>query len=93
MRGESKLVVVCCHDQGHAPFKAVYGDDGVNMRVGLPVARSRSTTARLDIAGQGIAREASLVLAARRAAVLAPGWDASGRRAGPRGTEQEGHGA
>ncbi|WP_434992316.1 4-hydroxythreonine-4-phosphate dehydrogenase PdxA [Arthrobacter sp. Ld5] len=27
-----------------------------------------------DIAGQGIAREASLVLSMRRAAALAPGW-------------------
>ena len=28
-----------------------------------------------DIAGSGIAREASLVLACRRAAQLAPGWE------------------
>jgi 4-hydroxy-L-threonine phosphate dehydrogenase PdxA len=29
-----------------------------------------------DIVGQGIAREASLVLSCQRAAALAPGWDA-----------------
>jgi 4-hydroxythreonine-4-phosphate dehydrogenase len=28
-----------------------------------------------DIAGKGIAREASLVLAAQRAAALVPGWN------------------
>jgi 4-phospho-D-threonate 3-dehydrogenase / 4-phospho-D-erythronate 3-dehydrogenase len=77
VRGRWSMVVVCYHDQGHAPFKAVYGDDGVNITVGLPVVRvSVDHGTAFDIAGQGIAREASLVLAARRAAALAPGWDA-----------------
>ena len=76
VQGKWELVVVCYHDQGHAPFKAVYGDDGVNITVGLPVVRvSVDHGTAFDIAGQGIAREASLVLAARRAAALAPGWD------------------
>jgi 4-hydroxythreonine-4-phosphate dehydrogenase len=76
VRGKWNLVVVCYHDQGHAPFKAVYGDDGVNITVGLPVVRvSVDHGTAFDIAGQGIAREASLVLAAERAAELAPGWD------------------
>jgi 4-hydroxythreonine-4-phosphate dehydrogenase len=75
VKGRWKLVVVCYHDQGHAPFKAVYGDDGVNITVGLPVVRvSVDHGTAFDIAGQGIAREASLVLSARRAADLAPGW-------------------
>ena len=75
VKGRWKLVVVCYHDQGHAPFKAVYGDDGVNITVGLPVVRvSVDHGTAFDIAGQGIAREASLVLATRRAAELAPGW-------------------
>jgi 4-hydroxythreonine-4-phosphate dehydrogenase len=39
VRGKYNLAVVCYHDQGHAPFKAVYGDDGVNITVGLPVVR------------------------------------------------------
>ncbi len=82
VQGKWELVVVCYHDQGHAPFKAVYGDDGVNITVGLPVVRvSVDHGTAFDIAGQGIAREASLVLAARRAAALAPGWDAVWRTA------------
>ena len=60
---------------GHAPFKSVYGDDGVNITVGLPVVRvSVDHGTAFDIAGKGIAREDSLVLAAERAANLAPGW-------------------
>lgn len=75
VNGKWRFVVVCYHDQGHAPFKAVYGDDGVNITVGLPVVRvSVDHGTAFDIAGTGIAREASLVLAARRAAELAPGW-------------------
>lgn len=76
VRGKYNLVVVCYHDQGHAPFKAVYGDDGVNITVGLPVVRvSVDHGTAFDIAGQGVAREASLVLSMERAAQLAPGWD------------------
>ncbi|UVI36834.1 4-hydroxythreonine-4-phosphate dehydrogenase PdxA [Brevibacterium spongiae] len=76
VRGEVNLVVVCYHDQGHAPFKAVYGDDGVNITVGLPVVRvSVDHGTAFDIAGQGIAREASLVLSIERAAALAPKWN------------------
>ncbi|GAB3445942.1 4-hydroxythreonine-4-phosphate dehydrogenase PdxA [Streptomonospora sediminis] len=75
VKGKWKLITVCYHDQGHAPFKAVYGDDGVNITVGLPVVRvSVDHGTAFDIAGQGIARESSLVLAIRRAAELAPGW-------------------
>ena len=75
VRGKVNLVVVCYHDQGHAPFKAVYGDDGVNITVGLPVVRvSVDHGTAFDIAGQGIARETSLVLSIERAAALAPEW-------------------
>jgi 4-hydroxythreonine-4-phosphate dehydrogenase len=76
VKGKWNIVVACYHDQGHAPFKAVYGDDGVNITVGLPVVRvSVDHGTAFDIAGTGIAREASLVLSCRRAAQLAPGWD------------------
>ena len=76
VKGKWNLVVVTYHDQGHAPFKAVYGDDGVNITVGLPTVRvSVDHGTAFDIAGTGIAREASLLLACRRAAQLAPGWD------------------
>jgi len=75
VRGKWKFVIACYHDQGHAPFKSVYGDDGVNITVGLPVVRvSVDHGTAFDIAGKGIAREDSLVLAAERAAHLAPGW-------------------
>jgi 4-hydroxythreonine-4-phosphate dehydrogenase len=75
-KGKWKMVIVCYHDQGHAPFKSVYGDDGVNITIGLPVVRvSVDHGTAFDIAGQGTAREASLVLSMSRAAALAPGWD------------------
>jgi 4-hydroxythreonine-4-phosphate dehydrogenase len=75
MHGRWKFAIACYHDQGHAPFKAVFGDDGVNITVGLPVVRvSVDHGTAFDIAGRGIAREASLVLAVERAAALAPGW-------------------
>ncbi len=82
VRGKWKVVVACYHDQGHAPFKAVYGDAGVNITIGLPVVRvSVDHGTAFDIAGQGIAREESLVLAFERATQLAPGWDAVWRAA------------
>jgi 4-hydroxythreonine-4-phosphate dehydrogenase len=75
VRGKFHFVVACYHDQGHAPFKSVYGDAGVNITVGLPVVRvSVDHGTAFDIAGKGIAREASLVLATERAAALAPNW-------------------
>ena len=75
VRGKWQFVIACYHDQGHAPFKAVYGDDGVNITVGLPVVRvSVDHGTAFDIAGTGVAREDSLVLAAERAAQLAPNW-------------------
>lgn len=75
VRGKWKRVILCYHDQGHAPFKAVYGDDGVNITVGLPVVRvSVDHGTAFDIAGKGIAREASLILAVERAASLSKGW-------------------
>jgi 4-hydroxythreonine-4-phosphate dehydrogenase len=75
VRGKFHFVVMCYHDQGHVAFKAVYGDKGVNITVGLPIVRvSVDHGTAFDIAGKGIAREASLVLAVQRAAALAPGW-------------------
>jgi len=76
VRGKWNMVICCYHDQGHAPFKAVYGDEGVNITVGLPVVRvSVDHGTAFDIAGRGIAREASLILATQRAAALSQGWD------------------
>jgi 4-hydroxythreonine-4-phosphate dehydrogenase len=82
VQGRWNVVVACYHDQGHAPFKAVYGDAGVNITIGLPVVRvSVDHGTAFDIAGQGTAREDSLVLACERASELAPGWDAVWRAA------------
>lgn len=75
IKGKWKIVIACYHDQGHAPFKAVFGDDGVNITVGLPVVRvSVDHGTAFDIAGKGTAREASLLLSCVRAAELTPGW-------------------
>ena len=82
VKGKWNIVVACYHDQGHAPFKAVYADEGVNITIGLPVVRvSVDHGTAFDIAGQGVAREGSLVLSCERAAALAPGWDAVWRAA------------
>ena len=84
VRGKWNIVIACYHDQGHAPFKAVYGDDGVNITIGLPVVRvSVDHGTAFDIAGKGIARETSLVLSCRRAAELAPGWHSVWQAAQP----------
>ena len=76
-RGRWKILVACYHDQGHAPFKSMYGDDGVNITVGLPAVRvSVDHGTAFDIAGTGVASDASMLLACERAAALAPGWGA-----------------
>lgn len=76
-RGKWKFVIACYHDQGHAPFKALYGDKGVNITSGLPVVRvSVDHGTAFDIAGQGIASDQSLLVAAERAAALSGGWRA-----------------
>ena len=78
VNGDWNWVVVTYHDQGHAPFKSVYGDNGVNITAGLPTVRvSVDHGTAFDIAGTGVARDDSLALAVRRAAELAPGWKAA----------------
>jgi 4-hydroxythreonine-4-phosphate dehydrogenase len=82
VKGKWNIVIACYHDQGHAPFKAVYGNDGVNITIGLPVVRvSVDHGTAFDIAGKGIAKEDSLVLSCERAAQLAPEWEAVGQAA------------
>ena len=71
MKGKWNIVVACYHDQGHAPFKAVYGDDGVNITIGPPVVRvSVDHGTAFDIAGLGRADHGSMVEAVRLAARL-----------------------
>ncbi len=74
-QGRYAFVIALYHDQGHAVFKTLYFDEGVNVTVGLPVIRtSVDHGTAFDIAGQGIANEASLVEAIRLAAQLGPKW-------------------
>jgi 4-hydroxy-L-threonine phosphate dehydrogenase PdxA len=80
VKGTYRYLVALYHDQGHAPFKAVFGDAGVNITVGLPVVRtSVDHGTAFDIAGTGVAREESLVHAIKLAVELAPGWEFVGR--------------
>lgn len=54
-------VLAMYHDQGLAPFKALAFDQGVNFTAGLPVVRtSPDHGTSYDIAGKGIADEASM---------------------------------
>lgn len=49
------------HDQGLAPFKALFMDEGINFTAGLPIVRtSPDHGTGFDIAGQGKASEESL---------------------------------
>jgi 4-hydroxythreonine-4-phosphate dehydrogenase len=72
-RGDFDIVVVMYHDQGHGPVKAMGFESGVNITVGLPIIRtSVDHGTAFDIAGKGIAGEASLKEALRQAVELAP---------------------
>jgi 4-hydroxythreonine-4-phosphate dehydrogenase len=58
---EFDAVLAMYHDQGLIPFKTIAFDDGVNFTAGLPVVRtSPDHGTAFDIAGQGVAREASM---------------------------------
>ena len=71
--GAYDAVVAMYHDQGLAPLKMIAFDEGVNVTLGLPFPRtSPDHGTAFDIAGQGIARPASL-LAALRLAVESTG--------------------
>ena len=53
-------ILAMYHDQGLAPFKALAMDAGVNYTAGLPIIRtSPAHGTAYDIAGKGIANEAS----------------------------------
>lgn len=74
-RGDYRFVVAMYHDQGHAVFKSLFFDEGVNVTAGLPVIRtSVDHGTAFDIAGRGIAQEESLVAAIDLAARLGPKW-------------------
>ena len=61
-------IVAAYHDQGLIPFKLLAGMDAVNMTIGLPFIRTSVGHGTADdIAGRGIAREASLMAALAQA--------------------------
>ena len=65
-QGIYDIVVAMYHDQGHIPMKLLAFDEGVNVSMGLPVIRtSVDHGTAFDIAGQGRARETSLLAAIR----------------------------
>jgi 4-phospho-D-threonate 3-dehydrogenase / 4-phospho-D-erythronate 3-dehydrogenase len=76
-RGTYDCVVSMYHDQGHIPIKTLGFSSsdavsGVNVTIGLPIVRtSVDHGTAFDIAGEGIASEASLIDAVEVAADMA----------------------
>ncbi|WP_218242461.1 4-hydroxythreonine-4-phosphate dehydrogenase PdxA [Comamonas fluminis] len=70
--GEFDAVLAMYHDQGLIPVKYLGVENGVNVTLGLPLVRtSPDHGTAFDIAGQGIADEASLLQAVHMARSLA----------------------
>ncbi len=66
------VVIALYHDQGHIPLKLIAMDSGVNVTLGIPIVRtSVDHGTAYDIAGQGLAREDSMLAALRLAAQFA----------------------
>ena len=79
-QGEFDAVVAMYHDQGHIPLKLVAMEEGVNVTLGIPIVRtSVDHGTAYDIAGKGVASEASLCAAIALAAQLS-GAPASAER-------------
>lgn len=73
--GEFDMVVALYHDQGHIAIKMLGLDTGVNETIGLPIIRtSVDHGTAFDIAGQGIAREESIIAAIEAASEDAQAW-------------------
>jgi 4-hydroxythreonine-4-phosphate dehydrogenase len=69
---EFDVVLAMYHDQGLIPVKYLGVEQGVNVTLGLPFVRtSPDHGTAFDIAGQGVASEASLLAALRMARALA----------------------
>ncbi|MCZ2103563.1 MAG: 4-hydroxythreonine-4-phosphate dehydrogenase PdxA [Comamonadaceae bacterium] len=70
--GEFDVVVAMYHDQGLIPVKYLGVERGVNVTLGLPLARtSPDHGTAFDIAGRGSADAGSLIAAVRMARTLA----------------------
>jgi 4-phospho-D-threonate 3-dehydrogenase / 4-phospho-D-erythronate 3-dehydrogenase len=60
-QGKYQMVVAMYHDQGLAPFKMLYMNEGVNVTLGLPIVRtSPDHGTAFDIAGKNIADPRSM---------------------------------
>ena len=71
-KGKFDGVIAMYHDQGHIPLKMLGFDEGVNTTVGLPIIRtSVDHGTAFDIAGKGLASEASMIKAIEMAILLA----------------------
>jgi 4-phospho-D-threonate 3-dehydrogenase / 4-phospho-D-erythronate 3-dehydrogenase len=67
--GEFDAVIALYHDQGHIPVKMLGLDTGVNVTIGLPFLRtSVDHGTAFDLAGRGVARDASMIAALHTAA-------------------------
>ena len=65
-KGAYDAVVAMYHDQGLAPLKLIAFDSGVNVTLGLPLARtSPDHGTAFNIAGRGVARPDSMIEALR----------------------------
>ncbi len=70
---DDKIVIALYHDQGLIAFKLEAFDEGVNLSLGLPFARtSPDHGTAFDIAGQNAASAKSLVEAIKLAVALSP---------------------
>jgi 4-hydroxythreonine-4-phosphate dehydrogenase len=72
IRGDYDVVVTLYHDQGHIAVKTHGFEQSITITLGLPIIRtSADHGTAFDIAGQGIANEASIVAAILEAAHIA----------------------
>lgn len=72
IRGDYDVVVTMYHDQGHVAVKTHGFEQSITITLGLPIIRtSADHGTAFDIAGQGIAAEASMVAAILEAAKMA----------------------
>ena len=71
-RKQYDAALAMTHDQALIPIKALAFDQAVNVTLGLPIIRtSPDHGTAYDIAGQGVARPASLIAAIKKAVQLA----------------------
>ncbi len=72
IRGDYDAVVTLYHDQGHIAVKTHGFEESITITLGLPIIRtSADHGTAFDIAGQGIANEASMLAAIVEAARIA----------------------